>query len=60
MKSQFYFSLSVLRPSSLTAKPRSTVGCDVQQGLRQDSISLEALNEYVSLPFGKFAAIFVH
>lgn len=58
----FFFSLSpsLLRPSWLTAKPRSTVSCDVQQGLRQDSVSLETLNEYVSLPFGKFGAVFVH
>lgn len=54
------FSLSRIRSSSLTAESRSTAGCDIQQGLWQDAVSLEALDEYVPLPFGKFAAIFVH
>lgn len=36
------------------------MGCDVQQGLGQDSVSLEALNENVPLPLGQFGAIFVH
>lgn len=52
-----YITLSI---SSLTVESRSTVGRDVQQSLRQDSVSLEALNEYVPLPFGQFAAVFVH
>lgn len=53
-------SLPPLRLSSLTAESRPTVGCNVQQGLWKDSVSLEALDENVPLSFGKFAAIFVH
>lgn len=47
-------------PRSLTVESRSTVGCDIQQSLRQNSVCLEALNEYVPLPFGQFAAVLVH
>lgn len=50
----------LITPPWLTAESRSTVGRDIQQSLRQDSVSLEALNEYVPLPLGQFAAIFVH
>lgn len=56
----FVVSLSPSRLSSLTAESRPTVGCNVQQGLWKDSVSLEALDENVPLSFGKFAAIFVH
>lgn len=60
IKCSFFTSLFFLSISSLTVESRSTVGRDVQQSLRQDSVSLEALNEYVPLPFGQFAAVFVH
>lgn len=56
----FVVSISPSRLSSLTAESRPTVGCNVQQGLWKDSVSLEALDENVPLSFGKFAAIFVH
>ncbi len=55
------FSLFLLiAPPSLTVESRSAVGCDIQQSLRQDSVSLEALNEYIPLPFGQFTAVSVH
>lgn len=50
----------ILHPTSLTVESRSTVGGDIPQSLCQDSLFLKTLNEYVSLPFGQFAAIFVH
>lgn len=45
---------------SLTVESRSTVGGDVQQGLRQDAVPLEALDEYIPLPLGQLSAVFVH
>lgn len=56
----FLFVLYLIIAPSLTVESRATVGCDVQQSLRQDSVSLEALNEYVPLPLGQFTAVFVH
>lgn len=46
-------------PPSLTVESGPAVGGDVQQGLGQDSASLEALDEDVALPLGQFGAVFV-
>lgn len=48
------------RPLSLTGKPRSTVGCDIQQSLRENPLPTEVFNEYVPLPLGQLAAVTIH
>lgn len=50
----------LITSTSLTVESRSTVGGDIQQSLRQDPGSLEALDEYIPLPLGQFTTIFVH